>query len=130
MTQRLNEPFTVSAGPAPISVPPQIHVPVDMSDEAVWAAMTPAMTTSSGNGHASINGHSQMELQSPMPTSVDGLSKRVPGAQLPDLGTPQSEVMPTRPADQVRSTLTSLQRGVELGRHHHSDDPLDDDLES
>jgi signal transduction histidine kinase len=130
ITQRLTEPFTVSAGPAPIAMPPQIHVPVDMSDEAVWAAMTPAMTTTNGNGHASINGLSQMDLQSPALTPLDGLSKRVPGAQLPDLGTPQSEVVvPNRPADQVRSTLTSLQRGVELGRHHHSDGPLDGDVE-
>ncbi|MEQ1874352.1 MAG: ATP-binding protein [Ilumatobacteraceae bacterium] len=129
MAQRLNEPFSVSAGPAPIAIPPQIHVPVDMSDEAVWAAMSPAMTTNNGNGHSSTTGLSHVDLP-PMPTSVDGLSKRVPGAQLPDLGTPQSEVMPTRPADQVRSTLTSLQRGVELGRQHHSDGPLDGDNES
>jgi len=135
MAQRLNEPFTVSAGPAPIAVPPQIHVPADMSDEAVWAAMSPAMSPNGngsghGNGHASVNGLPQMELQPPTVTSVDGLAKRVPGAQLPDLGTPQSEVMPTRPADQVRSTLTSLQRGVELGRHHHSDGPVDGDNQS
>ena len=132
MTQRLNEPFTVNAGPAPIALPPQIHVPADMSDEAVWAAMSSAMSTSgNGNGHASVNGLPQMELQPPALPSVDGLSKRVPGAQLPDLGTPQSEEMPTRAADQVRSTLTSLQRGVELGRHHHhSEDPLAGEIQS
>lgn len=125
MTQRLTEPLTVHAGPPPISVPPQVHVPSEMSDEALWAAMSPSASpmTDIGNG-AAVQVPAPMVAQSPpapneLPSiAIDGLSKRVPGAQLPDLGRPQTETMPTRGADDVRSTLTSLQRGVELGRHH------------
>ncbi len=115
MAQRLTEPLTVNAGPPPISVPPQVHVPSEMTDEALWAAMLP-------NASPMTDGSNAAALQLPAPGSVstpaDGLSKRVPGAQLPDLGRAQTETMPPREADDVRSTLTSLQRGVELGRHH------------
>lgn len=50
------------------------------------------------------------------PTITDaGLTRRVRGAQMPELGT-----MPTdtglRPADDVRNTLASLQRGIDRGR--------------
>jgi hypothetical protein len=46
------------------------------------------------------------------------LTKRVRGAQLPDGGEPAAEQVPVRGADDVRSTLTSLQRGIDLGRQH------------
>jgi len=117
MAQRLTEPLTVDAGPPPISVPPQVHVPSEMTDEALWAAMSPdsASMAQVGNGAVLPMG---MPVPEQMPVLSDGLSKRVPGAQLPDLGRPQVESMPARSADEVRSTLTSLQRGVELGRHH------------
>ena len=117
VAQRLTEPLTVNVGPAPISLPPQVHVPLDMTDEALWAAMSP---DSASMEHATNGAVPPMAGQVPGHSSVaiDGLSKRVPGAQLPDLGRPQTESMPVRAADDVRSTLTSLQRGVELGRHH------------
>jgi hypothetical protein len=118
MAQRLTEPLTVNAGPPPISLPPHLHVPEDMSDDAVWAAMSPAEAQGADSAPTALT---HLTLQPPTglaePT-VDGLAKRVPGAQLPELGRPQVETMPTRAADEVRSTLTSLQRGVELGRHH------------
>ena len=46
-----------------------------------------------------------------------GLTRRVRGAQLPDLGM-VAEANPSfeRPAEHVRSALSSLQRGTELGR--------------
>ncbi|MCE9623652.1 MAG: HAMP domain-containing protein [Actinomycetia bacterium] len=119
MAHRLSEPLTVNAGPPPISIPPQVHVPSEMTDEALWAAMSPSVASTESNGMSP-----QVGLQPPtvavgqMPIATDALSKRVPGAQLPDLGRAQPETMPTRAADDVRSTLTSLQRGVELGRNH------------
>ncbi|CAN5619404.1 hypothetical protein BH10ACT2_BH10ACT2_09490 [soil metagenome] len=115
MAHKLGEPITVNPGPAPIAIPPQVHVPSEMTDDALWAAMSPA--ASNGDTHAVTSATTLSAV-----TSLDALSKRVPGAQLPDLGTPQLEALPNRGADEVRSTLTSLQRGVELGRHHHSDD--------
>jgi HAMP domain len=53
---------------------------------------------------------------------VPGLPKRVRGAQMPDLGL-DSDLEPIfdRPAEQVRTTLSSLQRGTELGRRHSDD---------
>ena len=113
VAQRVNEPLTDNAGPAPISLPPQMHVPLEMTDEALWAAMSP---DSASIGQ--VTNGSALSMAPQASAASDGLSKRVPGAQLPDLGVPQSEVMPPRLADEVRSTLTSLQRGVELGRHH------------
>jgi len=49
-----------------------------------------------------------------------GLPKRVRGAQLPDLGV-AAESNPSfeRPAEHVRSALSSLQRGTELGRQNN-----------
>ncbi len=123
VAQRLTEPLTVNAGPAPISLPPKVHVPLDMSDDALWAAMSPA-----GTGSTTYPPTDPMDVAFQPPVApfepmldglaLDGLAKRVPGAQLPELGRPQNETMPARAADEVRSTLTSLQRGVELGRHH------------
>jgi hypothetical protein len=51
-----------------------------------------------------------------------GLPKRVKGAQLPDLGTAQLEPPPDRAADEVRDSLASLQRGIDLGRRHGGDE--------
>ena len=116
IAQRLSEPLTVNAGPAPTSA--ALHVQSEVSDDALWAAMTPEPEPAM-----------QAAMQPPTMESglltLDGLSKRVPGAQLPDLGSPQSESMPARAADEVRSTLTSLQRGVDLGRNQQ----LNDDAE-
>lgn len=38
---------------------------------------------------------------------------------MPDLGTAQPDTGAARPADEVRSTLASLQRGLDLGRRRH-----------
>jgi len=115
---RLSAPLTVNAGPPPISQPPRVHVPEDMSEETLWAAMLP---DANGSAQAATGLQAPTQTMERLPISIDGLTKRVPGAQLPNLGTAQVETMPTRPADEVRSTLTSLQRGVELGRHPHVD---------
>lgn len=54
-------------------------------------------------------------------TTQSGLTKRVRGAQMPELGSTQTEDTPARPAEEVRNTLASLQRGVELGRQQRGD---------
>jgi hypothetical protein len=46
----------------------------------------------------------------------EGLTKRVRGAQLPDVGVGQLDAPPSRSADEVRESLSSLQRGIDLGR--------------
>src|SRR5262249_34381421 len=54
-----------------------------------------------------------------------GLTKRVRGAQLPDLGVNSIDEPLTveRPPEQVRSSLSSLQRGLDLGRQATTDSP-------
>jgi hypothetical protein len=55
------------------------------------------------------------------PSTTDaGLTRRVRGAQMPDLGSRPTEAAP-RPADEVRNTLASLQRGIDLGRQRKND---------
>ena len=49
-------------------------------------------------------------------TTLAGLTKRVPGAQLPDPVAATVVEPPARSADDVRSTLASLQRGIDRGR--------------
>ncbi|HEY4332799.1 MAG TPA: ATP-binding protein [Ilumatobacteraceae bacterium] len=58
----------------------------------------------------------------PAPVLASGLAKRVRGAQLPDLGTVavDDEAL-SRPPEQVRNSLSSLQRGTDLGRLHADD---------
>ena len=59
--------------------------------------------------------------EAPAPSTTDaGLTRRVRGAQMPDLGTSPTEAAP-RPADEVRNTLASLQRGIDLGRQRKND---------
>lgn len=48
--------------------------------------------------------------------TADGLPKRVRGAQLPDTGSAALDAPPVRAADEVRDSLASLQRGIDLGR--------------
>ena len=60
-------------------------------------------------------------LGTPSLTTQSGLTKRVRGAQMPELGSTQTEDTPARPAEEVRNTLASLQRGVELGRQQRGD---------
>ena len=53
----------------------------------------------------------------PAVTMVNGMAKRVRGAQMPDLGKAAAEYSGTQPsAEEVRSRLSSLQRGVNQAR--------------
>lgn len=54
-------------------------------------------------------------------TTESGLTRRVRGAQLPDLGNAATDTPPARPADEVRNTLASLQRGIDLGRQRNNE---------
>ena len=62
--------------------------------------------------------HLPPRIATPQPTEVtnSGLTRRVRGAQMPDVGTVAEEVGFVRPAEEVRVSLASLQRGVDLGR--------------
>ena len=117
MAERLSEPLplTVSVAAAPM----MDQKPTQMSDDALWEAMRgPRETTNAG---------APAGAASPTLASIDplvtqsGLTKRVRGAQMPELGTAQVDTTPPRPADEVRSTLASLQRGIDLGRQRHGD---------
>jgi signal transduction histidine kinase len=53
----------------------------------------------------------------PAVTMVNGMAKRVRGAQMPDLGKAAAEFAGNQPTpDEVRARLSSLQRGVSQGR--------------
>jgi hypothetical protein len=53
----------------------------------------------------------------PAVTMVNGMAKRVRGAQMPDLGKAAAEFAGSQPTpDEVRARLSSLQRGVSQGR--------------
>jgi signal transduction histidine kinase len=60
--------------------------------------------------------HDTLEQPVTTESSPSGLPKRVKGAQLPDLGSSTIDAGPVRQADEVRDTLASLQRGIDLGR--------------
>jgi hypothetical protein len=66
-----------------------------------------------------LDGERAATLDQPAPNA--GLPKRVRGAQLPDLGSAEADPATVRPADEVRDTLSSLQRGLDLGRQHGTD---------
>lgn len=87
------------AAPAPLTVP-AAAVPASAQAPIPVAAVAPTME--------------------PL-TTQSGLTKRVRGAQMPELGSTPMEAPTPRPADEVRSTLASLQRGVDLGRQRHGD---------
>lgn len=116
MAERLSEPLplTVSVAAAPM----MDQKPTQMSDDALWEAMRSPVTAAAVE-HAP---------QAPALASIDplvtqsGLTKRVRGAQMPELGSAQLDTAPARPADEVRSTLASLQRGVDLGRQRNNSD--------
>lgn len=123
MAQRLSEPLplTVSVAAAPVME----QRPTQMTDEALWEAMKApeAHPTSASVAPAvALTDSSALTLPALEPlTTQSGLTKRVRGAQMPELGSSTIEDAPPRPADEVRSTLASLQRGVELGRQRHAD---------
>ncbi len=126
---RLSEPLSVStAGATPLLE----RAPAAMSDDAMWTSMkspmpgvpaqlTPMMPASpmaaSTGAVAPAGGLPTLE---PL-TTQSGLTRRVRGAQMPELGSMQVEAAAPRPAEEVRSTLASLQRGVDLGRQRHGD---------
>jgi len=119
MAQRLSEPLplTVSASAAPVME----QKPTQMTDEALWEAMkSPEPRTVSAAAAPAAAPAMTLPAFDPL-TTLSGLTKRVRGAQMPELGSSQIEDTPPRPADEVRSTLASLQRGVDLGRQRHGD---------
>ena len=115
MVQRLSEPLPVAAAVAVSAAVEQ--KPTEMTDEALWEAVNAPSPTALAGATASPTGLAGLE---PL-TTQSGLTKRVRGAQLPELGSAPIEDATPRPADEVRSTLASLQRGVDLGRQRHSD---------
>ena len=105
MAQRLSEPLPLNASVAAAHAMEQ--KPTQMTDEAMWEEMK---APQDAPGVATVAALS--------PTV---LTKRVRGAQMPDLGSTEIEDAPPRPADEVRETLASLQRGVDLGRQRSHD---------
>jgi hypothetical protein len=117
---------------APPTAPP-VHVdalatPLAPSPAAPAAApVAPAETTGSvpTSTFATLAALKPLVTRPRSEPAVDGgggdLPKRVRGAQMPDVGGATEEETPVRGADDVRSTLTSLQRGIDLGRQHGSE---------
>jgi signal transduction histidine kinase len=113
---------------APLSVPEPAPVPTvsftpmtpEFEEQPVLAQASSAQVTSAFAAlqPLAVRGGSTDTLEQPVtsPAEPSGLPKRVKGAQLPDLGTATIEPDIVRPADEVRDTLASLQRGIDLGR--------------
>ena len=82
--------------------------------ETVVARVAPAPTA----GPEPAQAPAPTPAQAPAPTTAAGLTKRVRGAQLPDLGVAEVDGLTDleRPAEEVRNSLASLQRGTDLGR--------------
>lgn len=149
ITERLSEPLplTVSVGAAPALH----QSPTQMTDEALWEAMrAPASASTAGPitdltptvpltpvpmvteptpsiaepmvpaAPAPVGSVSPVAQSEPL-TTQSGLTKRVRGAQMPEVGSTPMEAPAPRPADEVRTTLASLQRGVDLGRQRQAD---------
>ena len=103
---------------APLPVTTSVPVMAPMAPAAVTTAEMPVATAVATLPPLSTPPD---PLLPPMPTdepgtTAAGLTRRVRGAQLPDLGVAPIEAATPRAADDVRNTLTSLQRGVDLGR--------------
>jgi signal transduction histidine kinase len=118
MAERLSEPLplTVSVAAAPM----MDQKPTQMSDDALWEAMRAPVAEAPAHAPAPQAAPTLASID-PLVTTQSGLTKRVRGAQMPELGSAQVDTTPARPADEVRSTLASLQRGVDLGRQRNSD---------
>ena len=129
MSGRLSEPLSVStAGATPLLE----RAPAELSDDAMWTSMkspapgvpaqltpmVPASPMAASTGAVAPAGG--LPTLEPL-TTQSGLTRRVRGAQMPELGSMQVEAAAPRPAEEVRSTLASLQRGVDLGRQRHGD---------
>ena len=142
VTEHLSAPLPFVT-PAPLATVTVDSLASEMSDDALWASMhsasvndevpvvapvpplVPLTSLAPLPEHAALTGFvapdelpvvavaDEPELASP---GAPGLAKRVRGAQMPDVGTAQLEPGIVRPADEVRATLASLQRGIDLGR--------------
>jgi hypothetical protein len=93
-----------------------------MSDDDLWASMHSASANDDPIEVVTAVTPVTVAPIADDPTTTSGLTKRVRGAQLPDLGSTSLDPMPTREAEEVRNTLASLQRGLDLGRQHGTDD--------
>jgi hypothetical protein len=89
------------------------HVPTAATPAVASEAATPAVPPA-----ASVPASEPAEpAPAVVPDASAGLTKRVRGAQLPDLGSVAVDNSEwERPAEQVRSALASFQRGTDLGR--------------
>jgi hypothetical protein len=127
------QPVGRSAAPAaapvgqPLSAPP---APAAVPVEALAAPSAPAapveamssVPTSTFATLAALKPLATRPRSEPVVAEGGGeLTKRVRGAQMPDVGEAAPEQTPVRGADDVRSTLSSLQRGIDLGRQHGSE---------
>jgi hypothetical protein len=114
------EPEAVPSAPA--SVEPSSPLPTRVPGALRPPDHEPASGWSVGFGDAPMSADAIRELiegpgagQAPTLTT-SGLARRVRGAQMPDLGQGAEALNVERPAEQVRSSLADLQRGVSLGR--------------
>lgn len=147
LAQRTPQPPPVAVQPQPIPAPVAIVPPAaDVSDEELWALVDtpmpapaqPVPTPIVASSVAPANGLAHFTVQATPPASpmqppaappptapmplASGLTKRVRGAQLPDLGTTGEDPAAWgRPAEEVRTSLASLQRGIDMGRQQHDD---------
>jgi hypothetical protein len=115
-------PVVAPVAVAPVTLESIEHArPTEMTDDALWASMHSASANDDPIDVAvAVAPATAVPVGEDAPTS--GLPKRVRGAQLPDLGSASLDPTPTREADEVRNSLASLQRGLDLGRQHGTDD--------
>jgi hypothetical protein len=112
--QRLDAP----PSSAPVAVE-AFAVPTTLEAPAAPAEPTSSVPTSTFATLAALKPLVTRPRSEPVVEQGGGeLPKRVRGAQMPDVGESVAEEAPVRGADDVRSTLTSLQRGIDLGRQH------------
>ena len=111
--------------PAPAPVPVMagaIAGPSVVGERSDWVSEEPAPTMSSVPTMSAVPTMPAAPLMPALQplqtvTAQNGLTKRVRGAQLPDLGVvAEPDQSYERPAEQVRNTLSSLQRGTERSR--------------
>ena len=113
VADRLSEPLpTTAASQARVSdsMAPAGRAPMDMSSTAsAYAPAAPTMAAAP-----------MSPMDNALATTEAGLTRRVRGAQLPDLGSAPADTG-SRPPDEIRNTLASLQRGVDQGRRRTGD---------
>ncbi|MDO8390724.1 MAG: HAMP domain-containing protein [Actinomycetota bacterium] len=134
--------------PGPMLHELSTSAPSQMSDEALWAEMNrtsaradapdlgqvPPMAPLSFaplSAHPATDGPTMVALPVALPAEPApalaplitdaGLTRRVRGAQMPELGKSAGDAPQARPAEEVRNTLASLQRGIDLGRQRNNE---------